>query len=298
MPTISPWRKLPKLQNPWSSLSGKLLASYKRDSYLVSHPNPRLVPTWDAPTSKLSFLSSPHWSYPYSSHGTPLGLRLHLNTSSISWESWPLPCSNLSSQCYASSRFPNSFGPPLGSMLSPCPRESSTLSSRLSYYQGFWTVVLEKTLESPLDCKEIQPAHSRGDQSWVFIGRTDAEAETPVLWPPHAKNWLTGKDPDARRDWRQEGKGTTEDEMAGWHHWLHGREFEWTLGVGDAQGGPACCDSWGRKESHTTERMNWTDPWFNSVFHPKLSFESDPGVPHSLPHLLVYDKVLRWDPSC
>ena len=147
MPTISPWRKLPKLQNPWSSLSGKPLASYKRDSYLVSHPNPRLVPTWDAPTSKLSFLSSPHWSYPYSSHGTPLGLRLHLNTSSISWESWPLPCSNLSSQCYASSRFPNSFGPPLGSMLSPCPRESSTLSSRLSYYQGFWTVVLEKTLE-------------------------------------------------------------------------------------------------------------------------------------------------------
>ena len=90
----------------------------------------------------------------------------------------------------------------------------------------FWTVVLEKTLESPLDCKEIQPVHPRGDQSWVFIGRTDAEAETPILWPPHAKSWLIGKDPDARRDWGQEEKGTTEDEMAGWHHQLDGHEFE------------------------------------------------------------------------
>ena len=96
-----------------------------------------------------------------------------------------------------------------------------------------WTVVLEKTLESPLDCKEIQPVHPRGDQSWIFIGRTDAETETPILWPPDAKNWLVGKDPDAGKDWRQEEKGTAEDEMVGWHHWLNGHEFEQALGVGD-----------------------------------------------------------------
>ena len=89
----------------------------------------------------------------------------------------------------------------------------------------FWTVELEKTLESPLDCKEIQPVHPKGDQSWVFIGKTDAEAETPVLWPPHVKNWLIGKDPDAGKNWRQEDKGMTEDEMIGWHHWLNGHEF-------------------------------------------------------------------------
>ena len=106
----------------------------------------------------------------------------------------------------------------------------------------FWTVVLEKTLESPLDCKEIQPVHSKGDQPWVFFGRTDAKAETPVLWPPHAKSWLIGKDSDADRDWGQEEKGMTWDEMAGWHHRLDAREFEWTLGVGDGQGGLACCD--------------------------------------------------------
>ena len=111
----------------------------------------------------------------------------------------------------------------------------------------FWTVVLEKTLESPLDCKEIQSVHPKGDQSWVFIARTDAEAETPILWPPHAKSWLIGKDSDAGRDWGQK-KGTTENERAGWHHWLDGRESEWSPGVGDGQGGLACCDSWGRKE--------------------------------------------------
>ena len=123
----------------------------------------------------------------------------------------------------------------------------------------FWTVVLERTLESPLDCKEIQPVHSKGDQSWVFIGRTNVEAETPVLWPPHVKSWLIGKDSDAGRDWGQEEKGTTEDEMAGLHHWLDGCESEWTLGVGDGQGGLVCCDSWGRKELDTTEWLNWTD---------------------------------------
>ena len=123
----------------------------------------------------------------------------------------------------------------------------------------FWTVVLDKTLESPLDCKEIQPVHSEGDQPWVFFGRNDAKAETPVLWPPHAKSWVIGKDSDAGRDWGQEEKGTTEDEMAGWHHWLSGRESGWTPGVGDGQGGLACCDSWGRKESDTTEWLNWTE---------------------------------------
>ena len=122
----------------------------------------------------------------------------------------------------------------------------------------FWTVKLEKTLESPLDCKEIQPVHSKGDQPWVFIGRADAEAETPILWPPHVKSWLTGKHSDTGRDWGQE-KGTTEDEMAGWHHWLDGLESEWTPGVGDGQEGLACCDSWGHKESDTTEQLNWTE---------------------------------------
>ena len=123
----------------------------------------------------------------------------------------------------------------------------------------FWTVVLEKTLESPLGCKEIQPVHPKGNQSWVFIGRTDAEAETPVLWPPDTKNWLTGKDPDAGKDWGQEEKGTTEDEMVGWHHRLDEHGFGWTLGVGDGQGGLACCGSCSRQESDTTEQLNWTE---------------------------------------
>ena len=128
----------------------------------------------------------------------------------------------------------------------------------------FWTVVLEKTLESTLDCKEIQPVHPEGDQSWVFIGRTDVKAETPVLWPPHAKSWLIGKDPDAWKDWGQEEKGTTEDKMVGWHHWLDRHGFGWTPGVGDGQGGLACCNSWGCKESDTTEQMNWTElNWVN-----------------------------------
>ena len=107
--------------------------------------------------------------------------------------------------------------------------------------------------------KSVQPVHSKGDQTWDFFGRNDAKAETPVLWPPHVKSWLIGKDSDAGRDWGQEEKGTTEDEMSGWHHWLDGRESEWTPGVGDGQGGLACCDSWGRKESDTTEWLNWTE---------------------------------------
>ena len=123
----------------------------------------------------------------------------------------------------------------------------------------FWTVVLEKTPESPLDCKETEPVNPKGDQSWIFIGRTDAEAEAPILWPPDAKSWLIWEDPDAGKDWRQEEKGMTEDEMVGWHHRLNGHESEWIPGVGDGQGGLACCDSWGRKESDMTERLDWTE---------------------------------------
>ena len=124
---------------------------------------------------------------------------------------------------------------------------------------SFWTVVLEKTLESPLDCKEIQPVHPTGDQSWIFIGRTDAEAETPILCPPDVKSWLIWKDLDAGKDWGQEEKGTTEDEMVGWHHRLNGHGFGWTSWVGDGQGCLVCCSSWDRKESDTTEWLNWTE---------------------------------------
>ena len=121
----------------------------------------------------------------------------------------------------------------------------------------FWTEVLEKTLESPLNCKEIQPVHPKGDQSWVFTGRRHVEAETPVLWPPDVKSWLIWKDPDARKDWGQEEKGTTEDEMVGWHHRLNGHEFGWTPGVGDGQGGLACCGSQ-RVAKSRAQLSNWT----------------------------------------
>ena len=122
----------------------------------------------------------------------------------------------------------------------------------------FWTVVFEKTLESPLDCKEIQPVHPK-DQSWVFFGRTDFEAETPTLWPPDAQSGLSWKDPDAGKDWEQEEKGITENEMVGWHHWLNRHGFGWTLGVSDGQGALVCCSSWGHKELYMTERLNWTE---------------------------------------
>ena len=123
----------------------------------------------------------------------------------------------------------------------------------------FWTVVLEKTLESPLDCNEIQPLYPKGDQSWVFIRRNDVVAESPILWPPDVNSWLIWKGPDAGKDWGQEEKGMTEDEMVGWHHWHNGHGFGYTPGVGDGQGGLVCCSSWGRKELDTTERLNWTE---------------------------------------
>ena len=119
--------------------------------------------------------------------------------------------------------------------------------------------MLEKTLESPMDCKEIQPVHPKVDQSWLFIGGTDIEAETTILWPPVAESWLIWKDPDAGKDWGQEEKRTTEDEMVGWHYQDNGHGFGWTPGVGDGQGGLAYCSSWGHKESDTTEQLNWTE---------------------------------------
>ena len=148
----------------------------------------------------------------------------------------------------------------------------------------FWTAVLEKTLESPLDCKEIQPVHSKGDQSWLFTGRTDPETETPILWLPHAKSWLIWKDPDAGRDCGQEEKGTTEDEIAWWHHQLDRHEFGWALGVGDGQGGVACCSPWGHKESQTTEWLNWyiQMPYFKITFSISESKVAYPFSHHFL----------------
>ena len=118
---------------------------------------------------------------------------------------------------------------------------------------------VEKTLGNLLDCKEIQPAHPKGNQSWIFFGRTDAEAETPILWPPDLKNQLIGKDAYAGKDWRREEKGMTEDEMVGWHHRLDGHEFEQAPAFGDGQGSLGCCSPWDRKESNMTERLNWSE---------------------------------------
>ena len=134
----------------------------------------------------------------------------------------------------------------------------------------FWTVVLEKTLESPLDCKEIKPVSPIGNQSQIFIGRTAAEAEASILWPPDGKSQLIGKGPDAGKDWRQEEKGMTEDEIFGWHHWLDGHEFEQALGVGDGQGRLACCSPWSHKELDTTEWLNWTEVAYSNLKITKL----------------------------
>ena len=136
--------------------------------------------------------------------------------------------------------------------------ESWTIKKTALKNWSFWTVALEKTLERPLDCKEIQPVHPKGDQSWIFIGRTDTEA--PILWPPEVKNWFLGKNPDAGKDQRQEEKGITEDEMVEWHHQLNGQEFEQALGVGNGQGSLAWCNPWACKESDVTEWLNWTEP--------------------------------------
>ena len=120
----------------------------------------------------------------------------------------------------------------------------------------FWTVNVGEIPESPLDSKEIKPVSPKGNQPWIFTGRTDAEVEAPILGPPDSKSWLIRKDPDAGKDWRQEEKGTTEGEMVGWHHWLNGHEFEQALGVGDGQGSLACCSPWGCKKLDTTKRLN------------------------------------------
>ena len=127
---------------------------------------------------------------------------------------------------------------------------------------------VEKTLESPLDCKEIQPVHPKGNQSWISIGRTDAEAEIPILWPPDAKNWLIAKDPHARKDWKQEEKGAMEDEIVGWHHWLDGHEFEQALWVGEGQGSLVCCIPGGDKE---LDGLNWTEFIKLSIFPYKVT---------------------------
>ena len=133
-------------------------------------------------------------------------------------------------------------------------------------------MVLEKSLESPLDCKEIQTVHPKWDQSWLLFGRTDVEGETPILWPPDAKSWFTGKEPDAGKGWGQEEKGTTEDEMVGWHYWLNGLESEQSPRVGGGQGSLACCSSWGRKESDTTELLNWTELNWKMTIGSELTF--------------------------
>ena len=145
----------------------------------------------------------------------------------------------------------------------------------------FWIVVLERTLKSLLDCKEIKPLDPKENQSWIFIGSTDVKAETPVFWSPDVKNWFIGKDTDAGKDWRQEEKGTIEDEVVGWHHQLNGHEFEQAPGVSDGQGSLACCSPWGRKELNMTERPNWTELWIH--------------VGDTVLILAVKWQVLEWD---
>ena len=152
----------------------------------------------------------------------------------------------------------------------------------------FWTVVLKKTLESPSDCKEIKLVNPKENQSWIFIERTDVE--TPKLWPPDAKTWRIGKDPDAGKDWRQEEKGTTEDETLGWHNWLNGHEFDQALGVDDGQGSLACCRPWSHKQYNKSEQLNWTDTWHGplvtnlnkNIFIIKFHIKTIPVVQNSM----------------
>ena len=138
----------------------------------------------------------------------------------------------------------------------------------------FWTVMLENTLENCLDCKDIKPANPKGNELWLFIGRTNAKAEAPLLWPADAKSWLIGKDPDAGKDWRQEEKGTTEDEMLGWHYPLNGHEFEQALGVGDGQGSLVCCIPWDRKESDMTEWLSNNKVFLRGGYGGRLASQS------------------------
>ena len=136
----------------------------------------------------------------------------------------------------------------------------------------FWTAVLEKISESSLDCKESKPVNPKGNQPWIFTGRTNAEADAPILWSPDAKSQLTGKDPNARKDWRQEENEVTEDEMVGWHHWLDGHEFEQAPGDGEGQGSLACCSSWGNKESDMIEWLNKNEKQLSRKFSYKLNY--------------------------
>ena len=153
----------------------------------------------------------------------------------------------------------------------------------------FWTVVLEKTLESPLDCKKIKPVNPKGNQSWIFIGRTDAEADTQILWTPDVKNRLIGKDPDVGKDWRQEEKGTTEDKMVGWHHRLDGHEFEQAPGTGDGQGSLACYSPWSHRVGHDwVTELNWTYPILGNIGKNTKSL-------NLLPYILLCFR--NWDLS-
>ena len=160
----------------------------------------------------------------------------------------------------------------------------------------FWTVVLEKTLESSLDCREIQPVHSIGNQSWIFTGRTNVEAETPILWQTDAKHWLIGKGPGAGKDWRQEEKGTTEEEMVGWHHRLNGHEFELAPGVGDGQGGLACCSPWGRRvgQDWTIELTDWENLLMFAFFLFVLILSFVFQIPKFL-FILIFSHLQAWN---
>ena len=147
-----------------------------------------------------------------------------------------------------------------------------------------------------LGLKEVQLVHPKGDQSWVFTGRTDAKAETPILWPAHGKSWLIGKHPDAVSDWGQDEKGMTEDEMAGWHHWLDGHEFEWTLEIDDGQGGLACCNLWGHKELDMTEWLNWTNWTIFKIFHLVNTRSALIKIIHKLDRKIIENLDLKFEP--
>ena len=165
----------------------------------------------------------------------------------------------------------------------------------------FWTVLLEKTLEGPSDSRVIQPVNPKGNQPCIFIGRIDAEAEDPILWPLDAKSWLIWKDPDAGKDWRLEEKGMTEDDMVGWHHQLNGHESEWTPGVGDGQGGLACCHSWGRKESELNLSLPFILFWqpqevkmLATQSYLTLCDPMDCSSPGSSVHGILQARILEW----